>query len=81
MSPPATGWDLPPDSLDTSCVSDIVRLKYFINAVSTHAEKDSVSDAVTFCEYKDEIQKTLVRLGEINIKMPFVKWRNKKWVS
>ena len=57
MSPPATGWDLPPDSLDTSCVSDIVRLKYFINAVSTHAEKDSVSDAVTFCEYKDEIQK------------------------
>ncbi|XP_068702775.1 uncharacterized protein [Montipora foliosa] len=63
MSPPATGWDLPPDSLDTSCVSDIVRLKYFINAVSTHAEKDSVSDAVTFCEYKDEIQKTLVRLG------------------
>ncbi|XP_068722890.1 uncharacterized protein [Montipora capricornis] len=63
LSPPATGWDLPPDSLDTSCVSDIVRLKYFINAVSTHAEKDSVSDAVTFCEYKDEIQKTLVRLG------------------
>ena len=62
LSPPTTGWDIPPNSLDTSCESDIVRLKYFMNAVSTHAEKDSVSDAV-FCEYKDEIQKTLVRLG------------------
>ncbi|XP_068703182.1 uncharacterized protein [Montipora foliosa] len=62
LSPPATGWDIPPNPLDTSCESDIVRLKYFMNAVSTHAEKESVSDAV-FCEYKDEIQKTLVRLG------------------
>ncbi|XP_068722794.1 uncharacterized protein [Montipora capricornis] len=62
LSPPATGWDIPPNSLDTSCESDIIRLKYLMNKVSTHAEKDSVSDEV-FCEYKDEIQKTLVRLG------------------
>ncbi|XP_068691763.1 E3 ubiquitin-protein ligase DZIP3-like [Montipora foliosa] len=62
LSPPATGWDIPPNSLDTSCESDIVRLKYFMNAISTHAEEASVSEAV-FYEYKDQIQNTLVRLG------------------
>ncbi|XP_068723040.1 protein NLRC3-like isoform X2 [Montipora capricornis] len=62
LSPPATGWDLLPHSLDTSCESDIVRLKYFVDAVLARAEEASVSDAF-FCKYKDQIQKTLVRLG------------------
>ncbi|XP_068695986.1 nucleotide-binding oligomerization domain-containing protein 2-like isoform X2 [Montipora foliosa] len=62
LSPPSTGWDLLPHSLDTSCESDIVRLKYFVDAVLAHAEEASVSDAF-FCKYKDQIQKTLVRLG------------------
>ncbi|XP_068725716.1 NLR family CARD domain-containing protein 3-like isoform X2 [Montipora capricornis] len=62
LSPPSTGWDLLPHSLDTSCESDIVRLKYFVDAVLARAEEASVSDAF-FCKYKDQIQKTLVRLG------------------
>ncbi|XP_068735764.1 NLR family CARD domain-containing protein 3-like isoform X2 [Montipora capricornis] len=62
LSPPSSGWDLPPHSLDTSCESDIVRLKYCVNALSAHAEEASVSDA-TFCKYREQIQNTLVRLG------------------
>ncbi|XP_068695480.1 uncharacterized protein [Montipora foliosa] len=62
LSPPSSGWDLLPHSLDTSCESDIARLKYFVDAVSASAKEASVSDAV-FCNYKDQIQNTLVRLG------------------
>ncbi|XP_068725711.1 uncharacterized protein [Montipora capricornis] len=62
LSPPSTGWDLLPHSLDTSCESDIVRLKYFVDAVLAREKDASVSDAI-FCKYKDQIQKTLVRLG------------------
>ncbi|XP_068725740.1 uncharacterized protein [Montipora capricornis] len=62
LSPPSTGWDLLPHSIDTSCESNIVRLKYFVDAVLARAEEASVSDAF-FCKYKDQIQKTLVRLG------------------
>ncbi|XP_068738204.1 protein NLRC3-like [Montipora capricornis] len=62
LSPPATGWDLLPHSSDTSCESDIVRLKCFVDAVLAHGEEAYVSDAF-FCKYKDQIQKTLVRLA------------------
>ncbi|XP_068731093.1 protein NLRC3-like isoform X2 [Montipora capricornis] len=62
LNPPSSGWDLLPHSLDVSCESDIVRLKYCVNALSAHAEKASVSDAA-FCKYREQIQKTLVRLG------------------
>ncbi|XP_068739675.1 NLR family CARD domain-containing protein 3-like [Montipora capricornis] len=62
LRPPSSGWDLLPHSLDASCESDIVRLKYCVNALSAHAEEASVSDA-TFCKYREQIQKTLVRLG------------------
>ncbi|XP_068731790.1 uncharacterized protein [Montipora capricornis] len=62
LSPPSSGWDVPPLSSDTSCESDIVCLKYCVNAVSAYAKEASVSDAV-FCKYKDQIQNTLVRLG------------------
>ncbi|XP_068683707.1 uncharacterized protein [Montipora foliosa] len=62
LIPPTTGWDLLPHSSDTSCESDIVRLKYFVDAVLAHAKEASVSDAF-FDKYKDQIQKTLVRLG------------------
>ena len=36
LSPPPAGWDAPPLSKDTSRESDIARLKYFMNAVSSH---------------------------------------------
>ncbi|XP_068731774.1 uncharacterized protein [Montipora capricornis] len=62
LSPPSSGWDVPPHSSDTSYESDIVRLKYCVNAVSAYAKEASVSDTV-FCKYKDQIQNTLVRLG------------------
>ncbi|XP_068695479.1 nucleotide-binding oligomerization domain-containing protein 2-like [Montipora foliosa] len=62
LSPPSSGWDLLPHSLDASCESDIVRLKYCVNALSAHAGEASVTDA-TFCKYREQIQNTLVRLG------------------
>ncbi|XP_068685449.1 uncharacterized protein [Montipora foliosa] len=63
LSPPSSGWDVPPHSSDTSYESDIVRLKYCVNAVSAHAKEASVTDDAVFCKYKDQIQNTLVRLG------------------
>ena len=62
LRPPSSGWDVLPHSLDASCESDIVRLKYCVNALSAHAGEASVSDA-TFCKYREQIQNTLVRLG------------------
>ena len=62
LSPPTAGWDAPPLGEDTSCESDIVRLKYFFNAVSGHAGEGSVNDAL-FSIYWQQIRDTLVRLG------------------
>ena len=62
LSPPPAGWDTPPLTADTSHVSDIARIKYFVNAVSKHATEGSVSDAV-FSSYWQQICNTLVRLG------------------
>ena len=62
LSPPPAGWDAPPLGEDTSCESDIVRLKYFFNAVSGHAGEGSVNDAL-FSIYWQQIRDTLVRLG------------------
>ena len=61
LSPPPAGWDAPPLGEDTSCESDIARLKYFFNAVSSHAEEGVVSDTV-FSSYWQQIHCTLVRL-------------------
>ena len=62
LSPPPAGWDTPPLTADTSSESDIARIKYFVNVVSTHAAEGSVSDAV-FSSYWRHIRDTLVRLG------------------
>ena len=62
LSPPPAGWDAPPLPEDTSCESDIARLKYFFNAVSSHAGEGVISDAV-FSSYWQQIHDTLVRLG------------------
>ena len=62
LSPPPAGWDAPPLREDTSCESDIARLKYFFNVVSSHAGEGVVSDAV-FSSYWQQIHDTLVRLG------------------
>ena len=62
LSPPPAGWDAPPLSADTSCESDIARVKYFMNAVSNHAAETSVSDEM-FTYYWQQIRDTLVRLG------------------
>ena len=64
LSPPTAGWDAPPLPEDTSLESDIARVKYFLNAVSRHAGKGSVSDAV-FSSYWQQIHDTLVRLGGV----------------
>ena len=62
LTPPPAGWDAPPLSVDTSRESDIARVKYFMNAVSSHAGEASVSDAA-FSNYWQQIRDTLVRLG------------------
>ena len=62
LSPPPAGWDTPPLTADTSRESDIVRIKYFMNAVSKRATEGSVSDAV-FSSYWRQLRDTLVRLG------------------
>ena len=62
LSPPPAGWDAAPLAEDTSCESDIARVKYFLTAVSRHAAEGSISDAV-FTSYWQQIRDTLVRLG------------------
>ena len=62
LSPPPAGWDAPPLPEDLSRESDIARLKYFFNAVSSHTGEGFVSDAV-FSSYWQQIHDTLVRLG------------------
>ena len=64
LSPPPAGWDAPPLPEDTSIESDIARVKYLLNAVSRHAGKGYVSDAV-FSSYWQQIHDTLVRLGGV----------------
>ena len=59
---PATGWDNLPPVTDTTCEADIVRIKFYRNAVYGHATDSSVDDA-TFCVYWNNIKDTLVRLG------------------
>ena len=62
LSPPPAGWDAPPLPDDISRESDIARLKYFFNVVSSHAKEGFFSDAV-FSSYWQQIRDTLVRLG------------------
>ena len=62
LSPPPAGWDAPPLPEDLSRESDIARLKYFMNAVSSHAGEGFVSDAV-FSSHWQQIHDTMVRLG------------------
>ena len=62
LSPPPAGWDTPPLPKEISRESDIARLKYFFNAVSSHAGEGFLSDAV-FSSYWQQIHDTLVRLG------------------
>ena len=65
LSSPPAGCDTPPLTADTSRESDIARIKYFMNALSKHATKGSVSDAV-FSSYWQHVRDTLVRLGGAN---------------
>ena len=62
LSPPPAGWDAPPLPEDISRESDIARLKYFMNAVSSHAGEGFVGDAV-FSSHWQQIHDTMVRLG------------------
>ena len=62
LSPPPAGWDAPPLPEDISRESDIARLKYLMNAVSSHAGEGFVGDAV-FSSHWQQIHDTMVRLG------------------
>lgn len=62
LTPPAAGWDAPPHAANTSREADIARVRYFMNTVSVHADKASVSDAA-FINQCEKIREVLVRLG------------------
>ena len=66
MTPPTAGWDAPTHAAHTSCETDVARVRYFVNTVSTvlyHADQGRVSDVV-FVNYCKNIREMLVRLGE-----------------
>ena len=62
LVPPPTGWDSLPAATDLTPEADIVRIKYYRDTVYGHASKASVDDP-TFCQYWQDIQDALVRLG------------------
>ena len=76
LSPPPAGWDAPPLSSDTSRESDIARVKYFVNVVSTHAVKASVSDEM-FSRYWQQIRDSLVRLGGADYEVVIDEMKNR----
>ena len=62
LTPPVAGWDAPPHAANTSREADIARMRYFMDTVSGHADKASVSDAA-FINHWEKIREVLVRLG------------------
>ena len=62
LVPPASGWDLPPPTENTTAVADIVRITYFRDTVYSYARGAAVDDK-TFNLYWKDITDVLVRLG------------------
>jgi len=62
LTPPVTGWDKRPSAADTSTEANIVRVKYYRNAVYGSASRASVDD-VTFNHQWQDITQVLVALG------------------
>ena len=62
LTPPATGWNIPPPETDTSAGADIVRVKVLRNEVYCHGGEAFVDDLM-FDRYWQDIQQTLERLG------------------
>lgn len=62
LVPPASGWDLPPPTENTTSVADIVRITYFRDTLYSYARGAAVDDK-TFNLYWKDITDVLVRLG------------------
>ena len=62
LTPPATGWDVPPSPTDLSLGADIARIKFYRNTVCGHPIQASIDDSA-FDNYWKNIRDALVRLG------------------
>ena len=62
LTPPGTGWDNFPNGTDTSLQADLVRIKFYRNAVYGHSNNMEISDA-EFVDLWREIREALLRIA------------------
>ena len=60
--PEPRGWDVLPNSSDHSLVADLVRIKYYRNAIYGHHHTMEISDS-DFIRLWEEIRETLLRIA------------------
>ena len=62
LTPPATGWDILPNSTDHSLEADLVRIKFYRNKIYGHNHSMEISNA-DFENLWMEISETLLRIA------------------
>ena len=62
LTPPATGWDILPNSTDHSLEADLVRIKIYRNKIYGHAHTMGIKDA-EFGKLWMEIKEALLRIA------------------
>ena len=62
LTPPLTGWDCLPPSTDLSCEADLVRIKFYRNAIYGHNQTMEISDD-EFVDLWREISEALLRIA------------------
>ena len=62
ITPPLTGWDCLPPNIDLSRESDLVRIKFYRNAIYGHNQTMEISDA-EFVDLWREISEALLRIA------------------
>ena len=62
LTPPLTGWDCLPPSTDLRRESDLVRIKFYRNAIYGHNQSMEISDA-EFVDLWREISEALLRIA------------------
>ena len=62
LTPPLRGWDCLPPSTDLSCEADLVRIKFYRNAIYGHNQTMEISDD-EFVDRWREISEALLRIA------------------
>ena len=62
LTPPLTGWNDLPNSVDHSIEADLVRIKLYRNSVYGHNQKMEITDS-EFCNLWREISEALLRIA------------------